>query len=74
MTDSIADVSCRHCGQGRWVTNPDQFAWDGCPDCTPDPQPIFTPDANPLALAAVFAVVGLVVVALVAFVIARRLS
>lgn len=36
MTDqptSTADVSCRICGSGWWVTNPEKFAWSGCEDC-----------------------------------------
>lgn len=31
--ESTADVSCRICGSGFWVTNPEKFAWSGCEDC-----------------------------------------
>lgn len=68
--ENTADVSCRVCGQGWWVTNPDAFPWDGCPDCEPPKaESLFEPDASPLALALVFASAALALAGVVAAVV-----
>lgn len=69
-----ADVSCRRCGQGWWVTAPDRLAWTGCPDCPPEPTPIFTPDAmrtGPLWVLLVGLLIAAALVVVVVGVIAR---